>query len=95
MMVLVKYLFYCCNIVFYYNNIRKIMGSLFQKTYSNPYQQFFNGKKLRAIMVGLDAAGKTTIIYKMSLRDLIPTLPLRSGFETVEFQKVKITSWDL
>jgi GTPase SAR1 family protein len=46
-------------------------------------------------MVGLDGAGKTTIIYKMNLQDMIPALPLGSGFETVEFQKVKLTAWDL
>lgn len=70
------------------------MGSLFGQPY-NPFQQFFKGKKLRAIMVGLEGAGKTTIIYKINLQDSSQIVPINFGFENVDFLKVKITAWDL
>lgn len=58
------------------------MGSLFGQPY-NSFQQFFKGKKLRAIMVGLDCAGKTTILYKMNLQDFSQLVPTCFNFETV------------
>jgi hypothetical protein len=36
---------------------------------------FFVDKDRRILMVGLDAAGKTTILYKLKLGDLVNTIP--------------------
>jgi GTPase SAR1 family protein len=36
----------------------------------------FSGKKeMRILMVGLDAAGKTTILYKLKLGEVVTTIP--------------------
>lgn len=44
------------------------MGSIFAK--------LFNPKKeMRILMVGLDAAGKTTILYKLKLGEIVTTIP--------------------
>ncbi len=32
-------------------------------------------KEMRILMVGLDAAGKTTILYKLKLGEVITTIP--------------------
>ena len=42
-------------------------------------------KEMRILMVGLDAAGKTTILYKLKLGEIVTTIPtvraiLRAGF---------------
>lgn len=47
-------------------------------------------------MVGLDAAGKTTILYKLKLGDLISSIPtIGFNVETVEYKNLKFTMWDV
>ena len=47
-------------------------------------------------MVGLYAAGKTTIIHKLKLGEVVTTIP-NIGFsvETVEYKNVNFTVWDI
>ncbi|XP_008159952.3 ADP-ribosylation factor 5-like [Eptesicus fuscus] len=49
--------------------------------------------KMRILMVGLDAAGKTTILYKLKLEEIVTTI----GFnvETVEYKNICFTVWDV
>ena len=47
-------------------------------------------------MVGLDAAGKTTILYKLKLGELITTIPtIGFNVETVEYKNIAFTMWDI
>ena len=47
-------------------------------------------------MVGLDAAGKTTILYKLKLGDVVTTIPtIGFNVETVEYKNIKFTVWDV
>ena len=47
-------------------------------------------------MVGLDAAGKTTILYKLKLGDVVTTIPtIGFNVETVEYKNVSFTVWDV
>ena len=48
-----------------------IMGNMFQKLFSG----LFGKKEMRILMVGLDAAGKTTILYKLKLGEIVTTIP--------------------
>ena len=60
------------------------------------FDSLFGKKELRALMLGLDAAGKTTILYKLKLGDVVSSVPtIGFNVETVEFQKVKFTVWDV
>jgi small GTP-binding protein len=47
-------------------------------------------------MLGLDAAGKTTILYKLKLNQSVTTIPT-VGFnvETVTYKNVKFNVWDV
>ena len=46
--------------------------------------------------VGLDAAGKTTILYKLKLGEVVNTVPtIGFNVETVEYKKVKFNVWDV
>lgn len=47
------------------------MGSVFGKLFSG----LFGKKEMRILMVGLDAAGKTTILYKLKLGEIVTTIP--------------------
>merc|ERR1712125_258878 len=46
--------------------------------------------------VGLDAAGKTTVLYKLKLGEVVTTIPT-VGFnvETVEYKNINFTVWDI
>lgn len=50
----------------------------------------------RILMVGLDAAGKTTILYKLKLGEIVVTIPtIGFNVETVEYKNIKFTVWDI
>ena len=61
------------------------------------FETLFGRKKdMKTLMVGLDGAGKTTILYKLNLGDVVTTIPTM-GFnvETVEYKNVSFTAWDV
>ncbi|XP_023017704.1 ADP ribosylation factor 4 isoform X2 [Leptinotarsa decemlineata] len=68
------------------------MGSII----SHLFRRFHNKKHLRILMVGLDGAGKTTILYKLKLGEVLRTIPT-VGFnvETVEHANANFTVWDV
>merc|ERR1712124_7143 len=52
-------------------------------------------KEQRILMVGLDAAGKTTILYKLKLGEVVTTIPtIGFNVETVEYKNISFTVWD-
>ncbi|EHB17056.1 ADP-ribosylation factor 1 [Heterocephalus glaber] len=67
------------------------MGNIFV----NLFKGLFGKNEMRILMVGLDAAGKTTILYKLKLGEIVTTIPT-TGFsvETVEY-KISFTVWDV
>ena len=62
------------------------MGKIVSKVFGN--------KEMRILMLGLDAAGKTTILYKLKLGQSVNTIPT-VGFnvETVTYKNVKFNVW--
>lgn len=42
---------------------------------SRLFKLFYSKKEMRILMVGLDAAGKTTILYKLKLGEIVTTIP--------------------
>eukprot|EP00117_Sycon_ciliatum_P041270 scpid108586/ scgid0324/ ADP-ribosylation factor &gt; ADP-ribosylation factor len=68
------------------------MGLGFSKLFSG----LFGKKEMRILMVGLDAAGKTTILYKLKLGEVVTTIPtIGFNVETVEYKNIKFTMWDV
>ncbi|OBT64425.1 ADP-ribosylation factor 6 [Pseudogymnoascus sp. 23342-1-I1] len=68
------------------------MGGQFSKMLG----KIFGSKEMRLLMLGLDAAGKTTILYKLKLNQDVTTIPT-VGFnvETVTYKNVKFNVWDV
>lgn len=63
---------------------------------SHLLNKIFAKKQLRILMVGLDAAGKTTILYKLKLAEVITTIPtIGFNVETVEYKNICFTVWDV
>ncbi|KAG5437014.1 hypothetical protein PCANB_001290 [Pneumocystis canis] len=63
---------------------------------SKIFQGLFGKKEMRILMVGLDAAGKTTILYKLKLGEIVTTIPtIGFNVETVEYKNISFTVWDV
>ncbi|KAL2595553.1 hypothetical protein AAZX31_11G051100 [Glycine max] len=61
-------------------------------TVSRLLRLFYARKEMRILMVGLDAAGKTTILYKLKLGEIVTTIPtIGFNVETVEYKNVSFT----
>ncbi|KAF2643950.1 ARF/SAR superfamily [Massarina eburnea CBS 473.64] len=63
---------------------------------SKMMNKIFGSKEMRLLMLGLDAAGKTTILYKLKLDQDVTTIPT-VGFnvETVTYKNTKFNVWDV
>ena len=68
------------------------MGNFFAKV----FEKIVGKKEMRILMVGLDAAGKTTILYKLKLGEVVTTIPtIGFNVETVEYKNISFTVWDV
>ena len=60
------------------------------------FDKLFGKKEMRILMLGLDAAGKTTILYKLKLGEVVSSVPtIGFNVETLEYKKIKFTVWDV
>ena len=67
------------------------MGNFF----SNMFDNFFK-KEVNGLMLGLDNAGKTTILYNLKLHETITTIPtIGFNVETVKYRNLGLTIWDV
>jgi len=68
------------------------MGVVFAKI----WQRMVSKEEMRILMLGLDAAGKTTVLYKLKLGEVVTTVPT-VGFnvESVEYRNISFTVWDV
>jgi ADP-ribosylation factor protein 1 len=63
------------------------MGSFFS---------IFGKKEARIVMVDLDAAGKTTVLYKLKLNKVVTTIPtIGFNVEKVEYKNLRMAIWDI
>ncbi|XP_026130608.1 ADP-ribosylation factor 4-like [Carassius auratus] len=53
-------------------------------------------RQIKLLMVGLDAAGKTTVLYKLKLGEVVTTIPtIGFNIETVEYKNISFAVWDV
>jgi len=66
---------------------------------SSVWRRAFGKVDLRILMLGLDSAGKTTILYKLRLGEVHTTIPtIGMNVETVEYSGkslISFTTWDI
>ena len=66
------------------------MGSFFAKALKS-----ISKGKYRILILGLDAAGKTTILYKLKLGEVVTTIPtIGFNVETVKYKNIEFMVWD-
>merc|ERR1711934_523000 len=71
---------------------RSNMGLTFTKLFAKLGYK----KEMRILMVGLDNAGKTTVLYKLKLGEVVTTIPtIGFNVETVEYKNISFTVWDV
>jgi len=62
------------------------MGSFFSRL----LDRMWGDKELRILILGLDGAGKTTILYQLQIGDVVSTVPtIGFNVETVTYKQVK------
>ena len=68
------------------------MGSFFSRLWTT----LFGKKDVRILMVGLDAAGKTTILYQLKMGETVKTIPtIGFNVETLDYKGLNFTVWDV
>lgn len=63
------------------------MGNMF----ATLFKGLFGKKEMRILMVGLDAAGKTTILYKLKLGEIVTTIPTIGKYRNYTYLNIKNT----
>ncbi|KAH7100433.1 ADP-ribosylation factor [Auriculariales sp. MPI-PUGE-AT-0066] len=62
---------------------------------SRLFADWFGPQEARIVMLGLDAAGKTTILYQLKLGEVVAAIPtIGFNVETVTRGNVSFTVWD-
>lgn len=71
------------------------MGVTFSSIFST--LAFWNkNEEVRILMLGLDSAGKTTILYRLQIGEVVSTIPtIGFNVETVTYKNIKFQVWDL
>merc|ERR1711937_1017213 len=68
------------------------MGNFFSNLFSN----LLGNKEVRVLILGLDNAGKTTILYRLQVGEVVTTIPtIGFNVETVTYKNLKFQVWDL
>jgi len=68
------------------------MGLSFTKL----WDRILGKTEAKMVMVGLDAAGKTTVLYNLKLGEVVSTIPtIGFNVETVEYKNLNFTVWDV
>jgi len=68
------------------------MGFFFSKVWT----KLLGKKDVRMLMVGLDAAGKTTILYRLKMDETVKTIPtIGFNVETLDYKGLNFTVWDV
>lgn len=56
----------------------------------------FGDQEARILVLGLDNAGKTTILYRLQVGEVVSTIPtIGFNVETVSYKNIKFQVWDL
>eukprot|EP00823_Brevimastigomonas_motovehiculus_P009867 TRINITY_DN9700_c0_g1_i1.p1 TRINITY_DN9700_c0_g1~~TRINITY_DN9700_c0_g1_i1.p1 ORF type:complete len:190 (-),score=54.47 TRINITY_DN9700_c0_g1_i1:135-704(-) len=64
--------------------------------FSKIWAKLISKKDCRVLLLGLDAAGKTTILYRFKLGEVVTTIPtIGFNVETIEYKNLRFTSYDV
>ena len=68
------------------------MGFFWSKVWNN----IFEKRQVRILMLGLDAVGKTTTMYKIKMNETVKTIPtIGFNVEEMTYKNLKMVMWDI
>ncbi|OMJ78810.1 hypothetical protein SteCoe_21293 [Stentor coeruleus] len=68
------------------------MGAILTRIWA----KFLHLREARIAMLGLDASGKTTVLYKLKLGEVVCTIPtIGFNVERVDYKNIHFTVWDV
>jgi small GTP-binding protein len=74
-----------------FQNFKIVMGGFF-----DVFKKWFKNRETRCLMLGLDAAGKTTVLYRLKLGEHVTTIPtIGFNVETIEYKGFNMNVWDV
>ncbi|XP_055356471.1 ADP-ribosylation factor-like protein 1 [Paramacrobiotus metropolitanus] len=60
------------------------------------FKSLFGQREIRILILGLDGAGKTTVLYQLQVGEAVTTIPtIGFNVETVTYKNLKFQCWDL
>ncbi|XP_014208533.1 ADP-ribosylation factor-like protein 1 [Copidosoma floridanum] len=60
------------------------------------FQNLLGNREMRILILGLDGAGKTTILYRLQVGEVVTTIPtIGFNVEQVTYKNLKFQVWDL
>ncbi|XP_074660280.1 ADP-ribosylation factor-like protein 1 [Tubulanus polymorphus] len=60
------------------------------------FSSLWGSNERRILILGLDGAGKTTILYRLQVGEVVTTIPtIGFNVETVTYKNIKFQVWDL
>lgn len=69
------------------------MGNIFSSMFDKLWG---SNKELRILILGLDGAGKTTILYRLQIGEVVTTKPtIGFNVETLSYKNLKLNVWVL
>jgi ADP-ribosylation factor protein 1 len=72
------------------------MGLFQSKFYNKISNLFQSNEPKRILMLGLDAAGKTTILYQLKINEIVTTVPtIGFNLEEVKYKNLTMSIWDI
>jgi len=71
-------------------------NGILARIFAAPFRRLVCRNETKVLMLGLDAAGKTTLLYKLKLGEVIESTPtIGFNVETVKYKDVTFTVWDV
>ncbi|KAF9925408.1 ADP-ribosylation factor-like protein 5A [Linnemannia zychae] len=60
------------------------------------WRRLMSKEEVKIVIVGLDNAGKTTVLYKLLLNEVVVTTPtIGSNVEEITYKNIKFLMWDI
>ena len=85
-----------CTIIFSQEGSKTYNNNNMGILISTLIDRFFPASPARIIMLGLDNAGKTTVLYKLKLGEVVTTIPtIGFNVESVQYKHINFTVWDV
>ena len=83
------------------SSLRSSHSLALSRTMGNYFSSMFDrlwgaNRELRILILGLDGAGKTTILYRLQIGEVVTTKPtIGFNVETLSYKNLKLNVWDL